>query len=78
MLSMKSITFWDVTLCSPVKGCFGGTHHLHIQCQKKSQSRNQHEAGSQNMGGILSVNMVTRHIPENSSLHRLNLAVMPG
>jgi hypothetical protein len=77
-MSMKSTISCDVTLCSLVKGYFGGTYYLHLQSQRISQSRNQHEAGSQNMGGILSVNMVTGHIPENNVLHRLSLTVMPG
>jgi hypothetical protein len=40
---MKSATFWDITLCSPLKVTrrFGGTYRLHLQGQRMSQAKNQ-------------------------------------
>jgi hypothetical protein len=45
---MKSSTFWDTSLCSPLKvnRRFGGICHLHLHSQRISQTRNQHEVGS--------------------------------
>jgi hypothetical protein len=44
---VKSSVFWDITLCSPLKvnRRFGGTCHVHLQCWRISQARNQCEAG---------------------------------
>jgi hypothetical protein len=43
-VTMKSTTFWDVTLCSTVQvnWCFRGTYCLHLQGQRVSQARRQH------------------------------------
>jgi hypothetical protein len=40
----KSSMVWDITLCSPLKvnQHIGGTCHLHLQCQRLRQERNQH------------------------------------
>jgi hypothetical protein len=45
-LVMKSSLFCGITPFSPFKGnrCFGGTCRLHLQGQRISQVRNQHEA----------------------------------
>jgi hypothetical protein len=45
---MKRSTFWDITLFNSLKvhWRFRGTCCLHLQCQKISQARNQHEGGS--------------------------------
>jgi hypothetical protein len=45
---MKSSVFWNITLCSPLKGKWhcGGTCCLHLQGQIISQGRNQCEASS--------------------------------
>jgi hypothetical protein len=36
---IKSVIFWDITPCSPlrVNGRFGGTYHLYLQGRKKAQ-----------------------------------------
>jgi hypothetical protein len=43
--NLKSTIFWDIPLCSPlsVSGRFGGIH-LHLQGQKISSARYQHES----------------------------------
>jgi hypothetical protein len=40
---MKCSIFWDVTLSSPLKlkGCFGGTCHLHLQGLRISRTGNE-------------------------------------
>jgi hypothetical protein len=40
---------WDITLCSPwkISRHFWGTAHLHVQGQRISKARNQHESRSQ-------------------------------
>jgi hypothetical protein len=45
---MKSSVFCAITPCSPFKGnrCFRGTCRPHLQGQRISQVRNQHEADS--------------------------------
>jgi hypothetical protein len=45
---MKSYIFWDITPYSSLKvnWCFGGICRVHLQGQRISQARNQHEAGS--------------------------------
>jgi hypothetical protein len=47
VVAMSSV-FWDITLCIPLKVDirFGGTCSLHHHGGRKSQARNQHEAGS--------------------------------
>jgi hypothetical protein len=49
---MKSIIFWDITLCSPlsVDWRFGGTYRLHHQGRKISWARNQRESRWQEGG----------------------------
>jgi hypothetical protein len=44
---MKSIIFWDIMSCSPLKVNlrFGGTCHLHLQGWRVCQARNRHETG---------------------------------
>jgi hypothetical protein len=39
---MKSINFWDITPCSPlrVNQCFGGTYRLHLQGPRSNFSKN--------------------------------------
>jgi hypothetical protein len=46
VLVMKSSTFWDITLCSPLKvnGSFTEPCCLYLQCSRIRQPRNQHEA----------------------------------
>jgi hypothetical protein len=46
--NMKSTVFWNVMLFSLMKvnPYFRGTHCFHLQDQRVSQVRNQHEAGS--------------------------------
>jgi hypothetical protein len=48
---MKSCVFCDITPCSPLKvsWCFRGTCCFHLQGQRISQARNQHEAGSKQL-----------------------------
>jgi hypothetical protein len=43
---MKSTIFWDIMPCSPLKvnRRFGGIYHLHLQDQRISRARNQHES----------------------------------
>jgi hypothetical protein len=45
---MKGSAFWDITLCSPLKTNrrIGGTCCLQLLDRGVSQSRNQHETGS--------------------------------
>jgi hypothetical protein len=40
---MKSIIFWDMTLCSPlsVNRRFGGTYRLHLHGRRNKFSKNQ-------------------------------------
>jgi hypothetical protein len=47
-VTQKNSVFWDITPCSPLKvnRRFGGTCHLHLQCQRISQANKQREAGS--------------------------------
>jgi hypothetical protein len=48
MVVMKTPLFWNITPYSLLKvnRHFGQTCHLHLQGQRISQERNQHEAGS--------------------------------
>jgi hypothetical protein len=43
---MKSIIFWDITLCSLLKvnGCFGGTYRFRLQGRRINRVRNQRES----------------------------------
>jgi hypothetical protein len=53
---MKSSTFWDISLCSPLKVIWhiGGTCRLHLQGWRISQAGNQDEEGSkQNLAGFM-------------------------
>jgi hypothetical protein len=69
---MKRYIFWDITLCSPLKGSrrFEGRCRLYLQGRKICQVRNRREAGSkQSMFSDTSVNFyqsARRNIPENS------------
>jgi hypothetical protein len=44
---MKSIIFWDISLCSTLKvnRRFGGTYRFHLQVRRISRAWNQREAG---------------------------------
>jgi hypothetical protein len=46
---MKSIIFWDITPCSPLKvgRRFGGTYRLHLRGRRVSRSRYQREIKGQ-------------------------------
>jgi hypothetical protein len=48
MYYFKISVFWDITPCNQLKVNlhFGGTYRLNIQDRRKSQARNQREAGS--------------------------------
>jgi hypothetical protein len=43
IIKMKSIVFWDITPCSPLRfnRRFGGTYHLHLQGRRNKFSKNQ-------------------------------------
>jgi hypothetical protein len=45
---MESSIFWDITPCNPVRVCrrLGGKNSFHLEGQRVSQARNQHEAGT--------------------------------
>jgi hypothetical protein len=51
----RNPSLWDITPYSLLKvdRCFGGIYHLHLQCRRKSQERNQHEAGSNQSSALL-------------------------
>jgi hypothetical protein len=45
MVVMKSVVFWDIMPCSPLKVSrrFGGTYHLYLQSQRINQAKNQRQ-----------------------------------
>jgi hypothetical protein len=47
-VAMKSIIFWDITPCSPLKvnRLLGGSYRLHLQGRRISRARNQRESCS--------------------------------
>jgi hypothetical protein len=83
--TLKSIIFWDITPCSPLKvnRRFRGMYRLHLQGQGISQARNQHKSRWQaaysstlKMEAIYSSEMsvdfqqnTRRYIPEHNTLH---------
>jgi hypothetical protein len=43
---MQTYIFWNIMPCSPLNINGRRTHRYHLQGQRVSQARNQHEAGS--------------------------------
>jgi hypothetical protein len=55
MTDMKSFVFWDIMRCCQLKAYrrFEGICHPHLQGQRISHARNQHETGSkQTVNGL--------------------------
>jgi hypothetical protein len=70
MLVIKSSIFWDITWRSLLKvdEHFEGICHLHLQGWRKSQGRNQREAGS-DMSLWNIANFQQQHIPDDRTPH---------
>jgi hypothetical protein len=56
VVAMISSVLWDIMPCSPLKVtlCFGGSCHLHFQGWRVSPARNQYEAWSFGLNGVIS------------------------
>jgi hypothetical protein len=71
---LKSITFWDMTPCSPLSfnRRFGGTYRLHLQGLRNNFSKNQQGSRWEACSSETSVETrrtTRRHIPEDDTLH---------
>jgi hypothetical protein len=71
---MKSIIFWDMTLCSllSVSRRFGGTYHLHLACWFIAElitSTLKMEAICSSKMSVDTQQATQRHIPDDDTLH---------
>jgi hypothetical protein len=76
----KSYIFWDTTSHSPlrVNQHFGGTSRLHFQCQRISQARYEHQAGSKHSALLATGVHPHTDLCEHSIVHSHTLAWSNG